>query len=568
MGVPVLIVTPTAGFGELIGQTLKETGHYDAILVQDGDQAIERARSSQFAVAILDFDHTVVKSGDLFTALRAAREDIKIIAIPPDNDVKSPELIKYAPDGTLTKPFYLPDLLDTLGELVGGPVGHAKQPISEAPFLGDQRPVFMGSKSGAPEWLQDVQRAAQYLTRLSLESAAQAALITLSDQLWAYAGELPQLAAEELVGLVAHYWANDGGSDLTRFVRLGATGGEYMLYATGLGGDYVLTLVFQTEMPFSVIRAQAGELARRLSTTPPEQDDVVSDVSSGVGDQSDALIYSALGEIVPDEERLTEISADWRLEQDMLEHQQAMIDDLLSTLDVPDPGGAEASPGGAFVPSINIEEEMFSLEEAVAADEASPQITNQPDSNEQPLKTLDEKVSSFDHQPDLVFSSIGSRSNPPNVLNRGGENPPESLVDGNFEPVSSAWHNLTYGCLLIPRLSQHNLVGDLAEHVTQWVTQLCIAFGWRLDHLSVRPEYLYWVVGVSPDFSPGRMVRDLRQHTSERIFAQHPELARDNPSGDFWAPGYLITNGRRPLVSKLIQDFILQARTRQGNFQR
>jgi hypothetical protein len=116
---------------------------------------------------------------------------------------------------------------------------------------------------------------------LSLESSAQAALIVKDGSLWAYAGQLSQPAAQELAVTAANYWAQEREmppaalkeitkSDMARFIRLGSTGGEYMVYATSLGGGLILTLAFDAETPFSKIRSQASHLARALSS-PPRQ---------------------------------------------------------------------------------------------------------------------------------------------------------------------------------------------------------------------------------------------------------------------------------------------------------
>ena len=118
-------------------------------------------------------------------------------------------------------------------------------------------------------WLSDATKAAQHLTRLTLESSAQAALITRGDNLWAYAGQLSQGAAKELAVTVTRHWDGQKGSDLLRFVRLEATKAEHMLYATRLADDVVLALVFDAETPFSTIRTQAGQLVNRLSTQTP-----------------------------------------------------------------------------------------------------------------------------------------------------------------------------------------------------------------------------------------------------------------------------------------------------------
>ena len=131
-------------------------------------------------------------------------------------------------------------------------------------------PQGIDTRNPTLPWLQDVTKAAQHLTRLTLESSAQAALITRGETLWAYAGQLSQGAAKELALAVTRHWDGQKGSDLLRFVRLEATKAEHMLYATRLADDVVLALVFDAETPFSTIRSQAGQLVDLLSTPSPE----------------------------------------------------------------------------------------------------------------------------------------------------------------------------------------------------------------------------------------------------------------------------------------------------------
>jgi REP element-mobilizing transposase RayT len=135
-----------------------------------------------------------------------------------------------------------------------------------------------------------------------------------------------------------------------------------------------------------------------------------------------------------------------------------------------------------------------------------------------------------------------------------------------LEPVSPSVYNLDYACLLVPRFTHHHLVGDLSVFLSDWVQEICIAFGWRLEYISVRPEHLLWIVNVPPATSPGYLMRIQRQHTSEKIFTEFPRFKKENPSGDFWAPGYLIMGGSQPPPVQLIKDFIAQTRQRQGIF--
>ena len=141
-------------------------------------------------------------------------------------------------------------------------------------------------------------------------------------------------------------------------------------------------------------------------------------------------------------------------------------------------------------------------------------------------------------------------------------------------PETNTIWDLAYSSILVPRMPQHFLTGDIAHKLAEWLGQLCIAFGWRLEYLSILPDYMQLVVNVPPTPSPSFVMRTLRQHTSRRIFTTFNNLAEENPSGDFWAPGYLImsvtvqntTNqeGTHYLPGKMINDFIQQTRKNQG----
>jgi hypothetical protein len=59
-------------------------------------------------------------------------------------------------------------------------------------------------------------------------------------------------------------------------------------------------------------------------------------------------------------------------------------------------------------------------------------------------------------------------------------------------------------------------------------------------------------------------MRIVRQQTSEKIFAEFVRVRKENASGDFWAPGYLIMGGSQPHPPQLVKDYIKQTRSRQG----
>jgi REP element-mobilizing transposase RayT len=354
-------------------------------------------------------------------------------------------------------------------------------------------------------WLQDVNRAAQILTGLSLGSSAQAALIMRKESLWAYAGQLPQEAATELGKAVVRYWDDQGESDLVRFIRLEATSAEHMMYATRLSKGMVLSLVFDAETPFSTIRSQAGQLVRSLSSSPSEEDALNDE-----GDDSEPLNLDALTDIlsnVPSPNPVKEVRP---FDQET----------------------GELTPGASYETSPARPLITFSRESSPAISVGSLAYT-------MPLEDGE-----LDTTHPIPISETGRR-----VI---------------FEPVSPALYNLNYACLMIPRLPSHFLAGDLATRLSEWVPTLCVAFAWRLEYLSIRPDYIQWIVNVPPTSAPGYLMRIVRQHISEKIFNEFPRLKYDNPSGDFWAPGYVLMGGNHPHPAQLVKDFIHQTRLQQG----
>ena len=123
----------------------------------------------------------------------------------------------------------------------------------------------------------------------------------------------------------------------------------------------------------------------------------------------------------------------------------------------------------------------------------------------------------------------------------------------------------TYTCVIVPRSPLIHLTGNLTEMLSQWVPQLCHSFGWRLNAVTVRSEYLQWTVTMAPSVSPSDMIRILREHTSQRIFENLPRLKPRNPAEEFWANGYLIVNGVEPPAPEVLRDYISQVHKRLGS---
>jgi REP element-mobilizing transposase RayT/DNA-binding response OmpR family regulator len=482
--ITLLVVTPDIPFGEQLRQRLEETGRFNIRVAGDLESAVFFVREEDCPLAFLDTCMGEKNMLEIGAYVRRANPRIRFIIISEAG--RQSTLEELSPEGVLSKPISLPDLLIIVNNFL--PPARSSDGTFEA-----------GESVDAPPWLSDVTRAAQHLTRLTLESSAQAALITCKDQLWAYAGQLPQSATRELTETVSRYWDRQEENDLVRFVHLASTRAEHMLYATRLTQNMVLSLIFDAETPFSTIHTQANKLVHSLSNSPAEK-------------------------------------------QNGLLHTE---DDAASTLlpaSSPNPSMQKPLNGPNPAPPIN--------SHLAPAEETESSIDTEKEFESPAISWKNRFRKNFTAQDDTEETHPSFKNNEVRRI--------------VLESVSSSVYNLDYSCLLVPRFPQHLLIGDLSDRLSDWVQETCIAFGWRLEYISVRPEYLQWVVNVPPTTSPGQLMRIKRQRTSEKIFDEFPRFTKENPSGDFWAPGYLILGGSQPPQIQLIKEFIAQTRQRQG----
>ena len=521
----LLLVTADAYFAKVLLQSLEREG-YRVHIVKGKGEAVVRADEQNCSLAFLDTDLGQRLASEIGRALRTLNPNIRLVLFS-DEDTP-PALDEIRPWTLLRKPYHLPELLNMLNNNSTPISKPAKTPTPSTPVQTTELP-----------WLQDVRKAAQHLTRLTLESSAQAALITRGNNLWAYAGQLSQGAAKELAVTVTRHWDGQKGSDLLRFVRLEATKAEHMLYATRIADDVVLALVFDAETPFSTIRTQAGQLANSLSITSVEE--VEKPVEKQKQPQAS---HEAPTQYVEDESS-----------QDL---DIPSISNILSDVPSPkpEPGNWRESPN----PS---RPNRYSRESSPAV-----RVNDLLVSNQDVDQTIEHVVQDFD-----ATMPSKSRQRPDTPIRRPqpgelDETRPHSITEVAsrvmLNPISPGLYNLTYACLLVPRFSSHYLTGDISDRISEWLPNICIAFGWRLEYLAVRPEYVQWVVNVPPATSPGYLMRIMRQQTSEKIFGEFTRMKKENPSGDFWAPGYLIMGGTQPHPPQLVKDYIKQTRSQQG----
>jgi len=513
----LLLVTKNSQFANTIKQGTEQAGYHLLIAQRKGD-AIILTEEENCQLAFLDLDVGENVTVDIGRAIRMVNPSINLILFS-DKDTP-PALDEIRPWTLLRKPTYLSELLNMLND---------NQP-KQTRASNDSPSIRLNTGENLV-WLTDATKAAQHLTRLTLESSAQAALITRVNKLWAYAGQLSQDAAQELAITISRHWDGQKGSDLLRFVRLESTKAEHMLYATRLAEDVVLALVFDAETPFSTIRIQAGQLVNRLSSTNANEGNNLSNTIS----KKEMFGFSE-----PDDEF-----------DDDPDLEIPNISDILNNVPSPQPKDESKFDSARNTNKLSRE--------------SSPAIHMGEGELDQTIEHIIEDMDATMPSKSKIRPATPIKRSYPGELD---ETRPHSITEASsritLDPITPGLYNLTYACLLVPRFTSHYLTGDVSDQLSEWLPQIFVAFGWRLEYLAVRPEYVQWVANVPPATSPGYLMRVLRQQTSEKIFGEFPKMKKENPSGDFWAPGYLIMGGTQPHPPQLVKDYIKQTRSRQG----
>ncbi len=568
----VLVVSPDAGFGGLIQQTLDNAGDYEPVLVINGRQALELATKLPFDLAILDTDLAGFAPVELGLALQTLSPDIRLILIPTEGTTRDFAESSLRICGYLSKPFYLPDLLETVRQACKA---QAAEAFDFSPVQNGEFPAVPGIEgpgsqaetkpaapktSGAFAWAEDATRAAQHLARLSLASASQATLLLRKGELWAYAGQLSQPAVAELAQVVLRDRGRispgapgqEGSSGLARYVRLKATGDDYMLYTTRLDEDRLLVLTFDTGTPISKVRAQVGELVRALTTNSDLE--TIAPLAAQEGDRS-RLDSTAK----PD--RLPQSSETAPAEPEGLPDQpDAATPPLLPLEDVPPP-----TPPGYQGPLPHFEQIHWPWEFEPEMEEENPP----------PAGDGEAWARGSSQPPGWAggFEQPGKARGTERWILRDAMSAEEYLssLPEELRPATSSVilsspvvYVIHYACVLVPRLPEHHLQGDLATQLSSWMHRLSLAFGWRLEYVAVHPDYLHWISAVLPETSASEVIQLVRQRTTEMIFTIFPITKKENPCDDFWAPGYLVVTGSHPLPADLVGEYIEQTRLRQG----
>lgn len=296
----ILVVDSDEGFGIMLAEGLQNSGHYIAMCVHTGSDALQAIVEQSFDLVIIDVALIDMKPATLVKAIRDARSSVKIMMIPLIGQDLSEHYSRLEINGVLPKPFFVGDLPD----LVDKALGRSRQRTASATAISaipaKKRTVTplaspTPAAGPAPETVAEAEEEAELLELavvpqetirflraseteilrllgdLNREVRAEAILLVAGTDLIAHSGMLTREECLDLAILVAQSTqaaaqaARFLGERAGRFTQSLHEGSAYRLYTLILAEGILLSLAMSTNVPLGMIRHQSRQIAEQLS---------------------------------------------------------------------------------------------------------------------------------------------------------------------------------------------------------------------------------------------------------------------------------------------------------------
>ena len=423
-----------------------------------------------------------------------------------------------------------------------------------------------------------------------LETASACAVTLLhagSDSFTAVAGDLSQMALDELRQALQRYWMGSNQRDLNRYVGLYLEERFHYLFTKFIPhSDYLLSLVFIPKTPLVRIRQDMTDVMRKVLQTIREQVPQGYDLERSL--QFRFKPYPApiptqqpMGRVEPESrnQRYEEEAVPDQIFPHPPDHQPAWQPAARvgqgqssrkssvsepSEMDWVSLDGMTLSATASALEERRVERQVLSGETRTSH---SKPPEEPPAAAQQDWQSLEEGPQP---EPDLVRLFHEDIEFQPEQISLCEISPSDEPGGSDGELVMEPWEEDTQPTAvdepdafdqiklsditfyLVPRSNQHFLLGELAQRLRTWFPGTCDTYGWQLDALSVRPDYVKWRLHDFPDALIHEMLDIIRKRTSERIFRVFPNLKEGSPENDFWSPGYLVDRQNQDFSTQVL----------------
>jgi CheY-like chemotaxis protein len=274
----------------ILKEGIESGGDYQAEVATTALEARNVAARGHLTMTVVDMGLEDEDAVELLQTLRERHPELRLMVIPmgdlPD------EVVALGIQGTLPKPFFLPEIPAQIEGAMSRPVGVAAdeaEPVAEviietpSEVIATEEPVQAETAEPAPpptrsapppgllaHLATESQRLTDHLRHLSRELNADAVLLTCGAELVAYAGHFGRTEAEALAHRVVESWQASArvaaalGREQVRFEQSLHEGEDYLLYSLAATDDVVLSVALRADRPLGMIRYNTKQTAEAL----------------------------------------------------------------------------------------------------------------------------------------------------------------------------------------------------------------------------------------------------------------------------------------------------------------
>lgn len=274
----ILVVDPNVAFATLLYEELQRQG-YAVAVASSFAEALENARVGALDLALLDMAVDEPGAIALGQQLRELHPTLRLVLIPLMGETLAPEVAaSLAIQGVLPKPFFLPELPERIEAALRAPLiplGIKTMDTLPPPSATKAAPVAVAPVNVAASALKarvNKQHKAieRIMSSLAQEVSADAVVLTVDDEMAAWAGVLKESDADAMAQAVIQGWitsvqvARILGREQLRFEQ-SIAGGDYLLYALSVNASMILAVAIRGGASLGLLRHRARGSAEEIA---------------------------------------------------------------------------------------------------------------------------------------------------------------------------------------------------------------------------------------------------------------------------------------------------------------
>jgi CheY-like chemotaxis protein len=255
----------------MLKESLEQDGEYVASVAHTGQEALEIASESPFDLAVVDLGIPAVDDLDgeaVARRLRQKQSGLRLMLIPLEGERLPSRLADLDVQGTLPKPFFLPDLPDMLDAALTKPM-EAREETRAVPISSPQEIELAAEAVPGGEDHELSAQVIRELEDLAEGINADSVLVTREGEVLASVGRLSQEEVGSLARVVSRgYQLSEQAAEIRggepKHFEQSMESDEHMLYALTVIEDVTLSALLPPHATLGFLRHQMKRTARRL----------------------------------------------------------------------------------------------------------------------------------------------------------------------------------------------------------------------------------------------------------------------------------------------------------------